>query len=76
MSVITPIAVPMIGELLDNYRSRHNITSDEKLAARLGVSDVAIYRWRTGKIHKSALLLLAIDRELATTPTLSNPPHT
>lgn len=55
---------PEINALLDAYRERHNITSDEKLAARLGVSDQAIYRWRRLEIAPSALILLAMDREL------------
>ena len=62
MSVpIDLVAIQEINDLLDAYRARHGITSDEKLAARLGVSGQAIYRWRIGQIDRSArALALAI----------------
>lgn len=70
----TPIAlfeISDIAELLDTYRARHGITSDEKLAARLGVSNQAIYRWRRGQIDRSARVILAVARELSATPEYS-----
>ena len=60
-----------INDLLDAYRARHGITSDEKLAARLGVSGQAIYRWRIGQIDRSARALLTMDRDLHATPEYS-----
>jgi transcriptional regulator with XRE-family HTH domain len=61
---ITPIETESLSALLNRYRERHGITSDERLAAALGVSDVAIYRWRKGQINKSALILAALILEL------------
>lgn len=57
------IGVPEIQQLLDKTRERHGITSDEKLARLLGVSDQAIYRWRRGQIDKSARVLATLMRE-------------
>jgi transcriptional regulator with XRE-family HTH domain len=71
LPTITPIEIIELNALLDAYRDRHGITSDEKLAKRLGVSDQAIYRWRRGEIASSALILLSVDRELANPPEYS-----
>lgn len=72
MSVpIDLVAIQEINDLLDAYRARHGITSDEKLAARLGVSGQAIYRWRIGQIDRSARALLTMDRDLHATPEYS-----
>lgn len=60
------IGTPEIKELLDEARKRLGITSDEKLARYLGVSDQAIYRWRRGRIDKSALILATLARNLST----------
>jgi transcriptional regulator with XRE-family HTH domain len=61
--------LPIIGteeitEILNTTRERHGITSDEKLARYLGVSDQAIYRWRRGQIDKSARILVTLTRQL------------
>lgn len=69
---ITPVHIQQINDLLDTYRERHNISSDEKLAAIVGTSDTAIYRWRNGRIDKSALILLAMDRDVQS-PTHPTP---
>lgn len=66
---ITPLGKIEINGLLDTYRERHGITSDEKLADRLGVSSQAIYRWRRLEIADSTLILLSVDRELSACPT-------
>lgn len=50
--------------LLDRVRERYNITSDEKLAQALGVSDQAIYRWRRGQFNKSTRVILSLERQL------------
>ena len=61
-----PIAdTQAIIELLDATRERHGISSDEKLARWLGVSDQAIYRWRRGQIDKSARIMLTLARQSA-----------
>lgn len=60
------IGTPEIKELLDATRARFGITSDEKLAHFLGVSDQAIYRWRRGQINKSALILVTLVRNSST----------
>lgn len=57
-----------IATILDTTRQRHGITSDEKLAHYLGVSDQAIYRWRRGKIDKSARILVALTRQILQSP--------
>jgi len=54
-------------ELLDRVRERYNITSDEKLAKILGVSDQAIYRWRRGHFNKSTRVILSLERQLQDT---------
>lgn len=62
-------AVPLIEtqdicDLLNAYRQKHGITSDEKLAQVLGVSGQAIYRWRRGEIDRSARALATIVLQL------------
>lgn len=57
------IGIPEVEELLNRTRERHGISSDEKLAHFLGVSDQAIYRWRRGQINKSALILATLVRD-------------
>ena len=52
-----------VKQLLDRTRERHGLSSDEKLAKFLGVSDQAIYRWRRGQIDKSARILATLMRE-------------
>lgn len=64
-----PEQLPIIGndeivDILNTTRTRHGITSDEKLARYLGVSDQAIYRWRKGQIDKSARILVTLTRQL------------
>lgn len=59
-----------IERLLDATRERYGLTSDEKLAHLLGVSDQAIYRWRRGQIDKSARILATLARDHAV-PALS-----
>jgi transcriptional regulator with XRE-family HTH domain len=54
-----------IERLLDATRERYGLTSDEKLAHLLGVSDQAIYRWRRGQIDKSARILATLARDQA-----------
>lgn len=61
--------LPIIGteeivHLLNTTRERHGITSDEKLARYLGVSDQSIYRWRRGQIDKSARILVTLVRQI------------
>lgn len=56
------IGTPEVKQLLDEVRERHGLSSDEKLAQFLGVSDQAIYRWRRGQINKSALILATLVR--------------
>lgn len=64
------IDTPEIERLLDATRQRYGLTSDEKLARLLGVSDQAIYRWRRGQIDKSARILATLARDqLITTAT-------
>lgn len=58
------IDVEEIVDLLNATRARHSISSDEKLAHYLGVSDQAIYRWRKGQIDKSARILVTLARQL------------
>lgn len=65
------IETPDICDLLNAYRLKHGITSDEKLAKRLGVSDQAIYRWRRGQIDRSARALATLAIELAEPPECS-----
>ncbi len=62
------IDTPEITLLLDKTRERYGITSDEKLAQFLGVSDQAIYRWRRGQIHRSARVLATLMREQVDSP--------
>lgn len=57
------IDIDDISALLDETRQRHGLTSDEKLARLLGVSDQAIYRWRRGQIDKSARVLATLMRD-------------
>lgn len=54
-----------IVQLLNATRERYGLTSDEKLAQLLGVSDQAIYRWRRGQIDKSARIFATLAREQA-----------
>lgn len=54
--------------LLDVTRERHGITSDEKLAHYLGVSDQTVYRIRKGQIGKSARILVALTRQILQSP--------
>lgn len=49
-----------IGALLDAARAAQSLSSDEKLARWLGVSDQAIYRWRRGQIDRSARVMLTL----------------
>ena len=64
MTELLPIiGISEVEKLLDQTRERHGLSSDEKLAHFLGVSDQAIYRWRRGQISKSALILAALVRE-------------
>lgn len=56
-------------ELLDRVRERYNISSDEKLAKILGVSDQAIYRWRRGQFNKSTRVILSLERQLQRSPS-------
>ncbi len=56
-------------ELLDRVRERYNISSDEKLAKILGVSDQAIYRWRRGQFNKSTRVILSLERQLQSPPS-------
>lgn len=49
-----------IKNLLDAARKRYCLSSDEKLARLLGVSDQAIYRWRRGQIDRSARALVTL----------------
>ncbi len=48
----------LVNRLLDEIRQRHNLTSDRALAHYLSqesgetVSEMAIYRWRRGKLPK------------------------
>lgn len=49
-----------IKSLLDAARRRYQLSSDEKLARLLGVSDQAIYRWRRGQIDRSARALVTL----------------
>jgi transcriptional regulator with XRE-family HTH domain len=60
---MTTIGIPELEELLDRTRQLHGLSSDEKLAQFLGVSDQAIYRWRRGQINKSALILATLVRD-------------
>jgi transcriptional regulator with XRE-family HTH domain len=57
------IDIERLNALLNAHRERHGITSDEKLAHRLGVSSQAIYRWRRGIIDRSALALATLALE-------------
>jgi transcriptional regulator with XRE-family HTH domain len=57
-----------ISALLDEARQRHGLSSDEKLARLLGVSDQAIYRWRRGQIDKSARVLATLMRDRNPSP--------
>ena len=50
----------VVNDLLDRARKTHGCTSDERLAKELGVSDMAIYRWRRGILDKSARVLLPL----------------
>jgi transcriptional regulator with XRE-family HTH domain len=61
---IAPIETEHIRDLLNTFRERHGITSDEKLGAALGVNKQAIYRWRRGEIDKSARVLAALVLDL------------
>lgn len=60
---ITPITDEEIRSLLNAARERYKLSSDEKLARLLGVSDQAIYRWRRGQIDKSARILAVLARQ-------------
>lgn len=62
---ITPISDKEICDLLNATRERYKLSSDEKLARLLGVSDQAIYRWRRGQIDKSARILAVLARQYA-----------
>lgn len=54
--------IPLVNSLLDRIREEQHISSDEKLAHLLGVSDQAIYRWRRGQFGgaKVAIVLLPL----------------
>lgn len=54
------IDTDVIKNLLDAARKRYQLSSDEKLARLLGVSDQAIYRWRRGQIDRSARALVTL----------------
>lgn len=54
------IDTDVIKSLLDAARKRYALSSDEKLARLLGVSDQAIYRWRRGQIDRSARALVTL----------------
>lgn len=60
MNMTTVDLIDLINQLLNLVRTRYGLTSDEKLAQRLGVSSMAIYRWRRGQIDKSTRVLLPL----------------
>lgn len=66
--------IPLVNNLLDRVRLERGLSSDDKLAKALGVSDTTIYRWRTGTLDKSARVLLPLV--IGYTQPLDNTPQT
>ncbi len=67
LPIVTPATTEDIIAILNTTRERHGITSDEKLAQLLGVSDQAIYRWRRGQIDRAARIMVVLARQTAPT---------
>lgn len=70
LPTVAPATTEDIVEILNSVRARHGITSDEKLAQMLGVSDMAIYRWRRGQIDRAARIMVTLARQI--TPASSS----
>ena len=65
LPLVTPATTEDIIEILNTTRERHGITSDEKPAQLLGVSDQSIYRWRRGQIDRAARIMVVLARQTA-----------
>jgi transcriptional regulator with XRE-family HTH domain len=63
------IEINEIGKIMDAARERHGLSSDEKLAALLGLSDLTIYRWRRGEIGLGARVIATLLRDQSSTAT-------
>ena len=64
LPTVAPATTEDIVEILNSVRARHGITSDEKLAQMLGVSDMAIYRCRRGQIDRAARIMVTLARQI------------
>jgi hypothetical protein len=60
----TRIDVADVPALIDAFKHRHGIKSDAALSRRLGVSEMAIYRWRRGQIEPATLALMTLTFHL------------
>ncbi len=50
----------LVNQTFDKARTTLDLSSDEKLARHLGVSNVAIYRWRKGELSRPAKILIPL----------------
>lgn len=55
----------LVNDILDTAKKQHNIPSDAQLAKTLGVSHVAIWRWRRGELREQTIALLSLLAEQA-----------
>lgn len=64
--------IDIVNRTLDQVRAEQRISSDEALARYLGVSNVAVYRWRNGVLPKAARILLPLVTKQSFAPALSD----
>jgi len=62
MQEVDIIDLDRIGELIDSYKASLNISTDRELSSRLGVSYMAIYRWRRKQVEPATLALMRVAR--------------
>jgi transcriptional regulator with XRE-family HTH domain len=68
ITAIDAIDLDHIGELIDLYKKAFNIRTDRELSARLGVSYMAVYRWRRKQVEPATLALMRIARGASNLP--------
>jgi DNA-binding XRE family transcriptional regulator len=60
--------IELINALLDEAMRRHNVETDAALARAIGVSHMAIIRWRRGEVGNSTRVLLPLQRAIILEP--------
>ena len=57
--------VSIVNRTLNMARKKFQLTSDDALSKHLGTSDLAIYRWRNGKLPKAVKILVPLIVEMS-----------